>query len=108
MRVAFVEFSSDPCEAVPAPHGAVIRFVEAVAPAGAFETLRDIFRRVVRLAKDDNSRIGKKPCRGTIYRAPTVAAIEDHACLIAGRAGQRIDESAAARRIAPHLERRVE
>src|SRR5439155_26753865 len=37
MRVALLEFSADPCEAIPAPHGAVIRLAKEVAPAGAFE-----------------------------------------------------------------------
>src|SRR5438128_4610548 len=50
--IALLEFSADPGEAIPAPHGAVIRLAEAIDPAGAFETLRDAFRRLVRFAKN--------------------------------------------------------
>src|SRR5260370_22840014 len=54
MLVALLEFAADPGKAVPAPYGTIIRFSEAIAITGSFETLRDAFRRVVRLAYNSN------------------------------------------------------
>src|SRR5260370_23117392 len=54
MLVALLNFAADPGKAVPAPHGTIIRFSEAIAITGSFETLRDAFRRVVRLAYNSN------------------------------------------------------
>src|SRR5216683_762194 len=53
--IALLEFSADPREAIPAPHGAVIRLAEAIDTAGAFETLRDRLWCFMRLAQDDDS-----------------------------------------------------
>src|SRR5712691_7612104 len=53
--IALLEFSANPRQAIPAPHRAVIRLAEAVDPASPFETLRDRFRRLMRLAQDDDS-----------------------------------------------------
>src|SRR5712692_9592313 len=52
--VAILEFPADPREAVPAPHCPVIRFPEAIPSPGLFETSRDTFRRLVRLAYNSN------------------------------------------------------
>src|SRR5260370_13088228 len=54
MLVAPPDFPADPGKAVPAPHGTVIRFSEAIAITGSFETLRDAFPRVARLAYNSN------------------------------------------------------
>src|SRR2546425_7507193 len=81
--IALVEFSADPCQAIPAPHRAVVRLAEAIAAARSFETLRDAFRCFMCLAQNDDSRRKRKPCRGTIYGAPAFAAIRDHCCLVA-------------------------
>src|SRR6266436_4715375 len=105
--IARLEFSADPRQAIPAPHRAVIRFAEAVAAARSIETLRDIFRCLMRLAQNDDSRRKRKPCRGTTYRAPTFAAIRDHCCLVATGPGQGIHKRAGARRVIPHLKRGV-
>src|SRR5579885_2174013 len=50
--IALLEFSADPGEAVPAPHGAIVGLAERIAPAGQFESLSFCLRRVVRFAGD--------------------------------------------------------
>src|SRR5712692_2420137 len=52
MFVAVLELAADPCQAVPAPHGAIICFAETIRAAGARETMRHRFGRVMRFAND--------------------------------------------------------
>jgi hypothetical protein len=54
--VAVFEFSANPCQAIPAPHGAVIRFTETIDTAGQQEPPGNIFWRVVRFAKNNDPR----------------------------------------------------
>ena len=54
-RAAFItvfEFSADPCQAIPAPHRAIIRFAETIAATGKAQYPGDGFWSVVRLAND--------------------------------------------------------
>src|SRR5260370_17747955 len=50
LLISVLELAADPCQAVPAPHGTIIRFAETIRAAGARETMRHRFRRVVRFA----------------------------------------------------------
>ena len=77
--IVLLEFAADPREPIPSPDGAIIRLAESVDTAGEFEAPRDIFRRLVRLAKYENfcervlaamvrARRFSGNCRGTRYR----------------------------------------
>src|SRR5712692_7117717 len=52
--VAILELSPDPCQAVPTPYGAIVRFAVAIEAAGSFEAMRHSFRRVMRFANYKN------------------------------------------------------
>src|SRR6266487_4337663 len=52
--IALLEFPADPRQAIPAPNRTIVRFAQTVDPAGAFETLRDAFRRLIRFAYNSN------------------------------------------------------
>src|SRR5437763_10272804 len=54
MPVAVLELPADPSEAVPTPHGAIIRFAETIRSACAGETMRHGFRSVMRFADNSN------------------------------------------------------
>src|SRR5216684_636688 len=54
LLVAVLEFSTDPREAVPAPHGAIVCFAEPIDAASARQTMRHGFRRVVRFTDYEN------------------------------------------------------
>ena len=82
--IVLLEFAANPREPVPSPNGTIIRLTETVDASRAAQKLRDRHWRLMRFAKDKDPlrrviaaacRVtsSEQLCRGTIYRAPTVA-----------------------------------